>query len=62
MNDVSTTLLPLRLMARRLRVTQSWLRAEAESGRLPSLQADKRLLFAPEVVERILAERAGAAK
>ncbi|MCO6436710.1 MAG: hypothetical protein J5J06_06445 [Phycisphaerae bacterium] len=53
-------LLPLGNMARRLRVTATWLRAEAEAGRLPALRADKRFLFVPELVEAVLAERAAA--
>lgn len=51
-------LLPLPAMARRLHVTQKWLRAETESGRIPALNADGRLLYAPETVERLLVERA----
>ena len=58
MYDPNAVLLPLNAMARRLRVTQGWLRTEAESGRLPCLKADKRILFAPSAVERVLAERA----
>jgi hypothetical protein len=53
-------LLPLGLMARRLRVTNAWLRAEADAGRVPCLRAGKRYLFSPEAVERILAERAAS--
>lgn len=45
-------------MARRLRVTQAWLRDEAEAGRIPHLKAGDRLLFDPETVERVLLERA----
>lgn len=51
-------LLPLGPMSRRVRVTAGWLRAEADAGRVPCLRAGKRYLFAPEVVERVLAERA----
>ena len=46
-------------MARRLRVTLRWLRAEAEAGRLPCIRAEKQLLFDADVVERVLLERAG---
>ena len=46
-------------MARRLRVTLRWLRAEAEAGRLPCIRAEKQLLFNADVVERVLLERAG---
>ena len=51
-------LLPLGPMARRLRVTSAWLRAEADAGRVPCLRAGKRFLFAPEAVEHVLAARA----
>ena len=54
----TTELLPLSRMARRLRVTQSWLRSEADAGRVPCLRADSRYLFVAEAVERILADRA----
>lgn len=53
-------LLPLGNMARRLGVTSAWLRREALAGRVPALQADSRLLFVPEIVEQVLAERAAA--
>ena len=38
-------------MARHLRVSVKWLRAEAEAGRVPHLKADKVLLFDPATVE-----------
>jgi hypothetical protein len=57
--ESSDALLPLGPMARRLRVTASWLRAEADAGRVPCLRAGSRYLFAPSVVERVLTERAG---
>ncbi len=44
-------------MARRLRVPATWLRAEAEAGRIPHLRAGNALLFDPEVVERIVFDR-----
>lgn len=44
-------------MARRLRVPATWLRAEAEAGRIPHLRAGSALLFDPEVVERIVFDR-----
>lgn len=44
-------------MARRLRVPATWLRAEAEAGRMPHLRAGSALLFDPEVVERIVFDR-----
>lgn len=53
-------LVPLASMARRLRVTTAWLRAEAEAGRVPSLKAGERYLFVPEIVEAELLKRAAA--
>ncbi len=49
-------------MARRLRVTSTWLRAEAEAGRIPHLRAGSTLLFDPQAVERIVLERLRAAE
>jgi hypothetical protein len=51
-------LLALPAMARRLRVTQTWLRHEARAGRIPALDAGGRLLFNCVAVERVLADRA----
>jgi hypothetical protein len=48
-------------MARRLRVSVRWLRAEAVAGRIPNVQAERVFLFDPEAVERVLIERAQAA-
>ena len=45
-------------MARRLRVTAKWLKAEADAGRVPCLKADNTYLFDPETVELVLLERA----
>lgn len=53
-------LVPLLTMARRLGVTQKWLRVEADAGRLPALKAGARLLFVPEAVEAELLKRATA--
>jgi adenylosuccinate lyase len=53
-------LLPANLMARRLRVTLAWLRAEADAGCIPALKAGDRYLFDPEAVERVLLRRAQA--
>lgn len=52
-------LVALDSMARHLRVPARWLRAEAEAGRVPHLNADGRFLFNLEAVERVLLERAG---
>ena len=57
-HDPPERLLPLTRMARRLRVSARWLRAEAEAGRVPALPADRTLLFNPEAVEQVLAKRA----
>jgi len=50
--------LSLPRMARRLGITQTWLRAEADAGRVPCLRAGTRYLFAAAAVEKALAERA----
>ena len=46
-------------MARSLKVTATWLRAEADAGRVPCLKAGTRYLFLPDAVTAALAERAG---
>ena len=51
-------LLTLSRMARRLRVTVRWLRAEAEAGRVPCVMAERQMLFNSEAVERVLLQRA----
>jgi hypothetical protein len=51
-------LLTLSRQARRLGVTQRWLREQADSGELPCLKADRRYLFNPVAVEEALAARA----
>ena len=52
-------LLSLPAMARRLHVTQTWLRSEAEAGRIPALPAGNgRYLFSRAAVEAALAQRA----
>lgn len=55
---METNLLSLRFMARHLRVPQKWLRAQAEAGLIPHLDAGGQLLFNPEAVEAVLLERA----
>jgi hypothetical protein len=62
METTHASLLPLGPMARRLRVTTAWLRAEADAGRIPCLRAGARYLFAPDAVERVLSERAAHTK
>ena len=56
--QTTRSLLPLNVVARRLRVPLRWLRAEAEAGRVPSLRADNQFLCDPEAVEAALLERA----
>jgi len=51
-------LLSLVRMARRLGVTQAWLREQAEAGNVPSIKAGKRYLFNAEAVEQTLARAA----
>ena len=45
-------------MARRLGVTQQWLREQADAGNVPCLKAGKRYLFNPPAVEAILVQQA----
>ena len=47
-SDVSTP--TVARMARKLGVTQAWLKGEAESGRVPCLRAGSRFLFSPDAV------------
>lgn len=51
---------PLRQVAISLGVPASWLEAEAKAGRIPHLQAGRRLLFNLAVVEQALFDRAAA--
>lgn len=44
----SQGLLPLRRMATRLGVPSRWLKEQAESGKVPGLQAGNRWLFVPD--------------
>jgi len=57
-NERQIKLLPLYAMACRLHVQQKWLKAEAEAGKIPHLKAGKSILFNPDVVEKLLIERA----
>jgi hypothetical protein len=47
-------------LARVLRVSVRWLRAEAEAGRLPCVRAERRLLFNREAVVKTLSDRAAS--
>ena len=51
-------LLSLARMARRLGVTQDWLREQADTGSIPCLKAGRRYLFEPSTVQDALAQRA----
>ncbi len=53
-------LLPIRFVARQLRVPLKWLRAEALAGRVPAIDAGGRLLCDPAAVKAALLVRAGA--
>jgi excisionase family DNA binding protein len=53
-----TPFMPATAAAARLGVPVTWLRAEAEAGRLPHIRIGKRLLFNPSAVERSLSDRA----
>jgi hypothetical protein len=51
----------LRMLAERFKrfgLTQAWLKAEADSGRIPCFRAGRRMLFDPEAVEQALLQRA----
>jgi hypothetical protein len=54
MNEI----LSLPRMARRLGVTQQWLRQQADAGKVPCLKACKRYLFNPDAVEQAVAAKA----
>ncbi len=56
--DTMSVLMSLGRMARRLGVTQQWLRDQADSGKVPCLKADKQYLFNPAAVQETLSERA----
>jgi hypothetical protein len=51
-------ILPLRIVARQLRIPAKWLRDEAIAGRIPHINAAGKILAIPSVVERVLSERA----
>ena len=58
MNDTEHRVVPIGVMARIIHVPPKWLREEAEAGRIPALRAGDRFVFRPDVVTRIIAERA----
>jgi excisionase family DNA binding protein len=53
-------LLALSRMARRLGVTQQWLRDQAKAGQVPCLRAGTRFLFNAEAVQKALAAKAAS--
>lgn len=55
---MSDDLVTVHGLAQRLRLSRSWLIAEADAGRLPFLRADRRRLFSVEAVRQALAKRA----
>jgi excisionase family DNA binding protein len=55
-------LLSLSRTARRLGVTQQWLRQQAEAGAVPSLKAGNRYLFNHAAVEEALAAKAAESR
>lgn len=55
-------LLSLARMARRLGVTQDWLRDQADAGNVPCLRAGKRYLFNAVAVQEALAVQAARQK
>ena len=59
--QTNTRLLPLNVVARRLRVPLRWLRAEAKAGRIPCLRANNQFLCDLEAVEATLLERKASA-
>lgn len=54
----SKELVPLAIMAKRLRVPAKWLRDRAVAGDVPGLLAGNRWLFRPDVVAPIVAAMA----
>lgn len=55
-------LLTLARMARRVGVSQEWLRTEADAGRVPCLKAGKRYLFNSVAVAEALAAQAAQSR
>ena len=58
MIELQDSLMPLRFMAKYLRVPAAWLKDEAVAGRVPHLSAGGTLLFNPTATVRALSERA----
>lgn len=51
-------LMTLPRMARRLGVTQKWLRQQAVDGAVPALKAGPRFLFSADAVSKVVCEMA----
>lgn len=58
MDQEQNSLIGLAPLATRLGLPMRWIRQEAEAKRLPHVKAGRRLLFNPDAVEHVLAERA----
>ncbi len=54
----TTRLTTLYRLAKQLKLPATWLKDEAEAGRIPVLRAGRRILFNPEAVECVLLDRA----
>ena len=57
-SETERTFVPLPTLAYRLGLSGSWLKAEAEAGRLPCLRVGRKLMFNIEAIEATLVERA----
>ena len=58
MNSNQNNLITLEKAARQLRLDPQWLESEALAGRIPYLQAGRKMLFNLEAVFHTLSERA----
>jgi excisionase family DNA binding protein len=58
MQDSNPQLLSLPALAEALKLPESWIKAEADTGRIPHLKIGKRYRFNRDAVVRALAERA----
>jgi hypothetical protein len=56
--QVSERLVTARQLAGRLRVPATWIKQEAEAGRIPCIRAGREYLFDAETVAAMLLERA----
>jgi len=58
MNDAHAQLLSLPSLADALKLPESWIKAEADAGRIPHLRIGKRYRFNRDAVVSALADRA----